>query len=788
MKSITVGIAAILALGLALPCGAQDEYWTLLEEYPSPANYALGLYYDGKLLWHVDWDSSQNIHTVYTLNPYNMQVIETFASPVTQPWGITFDGTNYWMTSHGTHGQPTAQLCKIDADSFIVDTTFTFPGYYFYGITCDTSTGNIWVASQTTAWVKWFLEFNPGTGQVVEWHHWPWTWTVGLHWFQGNLWANTYDYFYPDHTYIVDVDTWTIQNILIPPYACPEGIATNGLVWWISYWRYNHHCIQKLVPPGVTIHDIAAHTIIEPPGGILPDLSFIPIGRFVNYGSCDEEDVPFLCMIIDDSNEVVYYDSIVYEAVIQPDQIVDITYAQATLEPSTDYKVKFYSNLDIDQYRSNDSMHVYITTPTFEHDLAVLSILEPDSLEPFAAIYPLARVQNLGNLFEPVAPVQLQVRHEGTVVLNVQAPATNLSPGEIDTVAFPPFMPAEEGEYTFFFDGLLPLDSNPVNDSVTVVCLVGPTHDVAPVQVTSPPSSVSLGVISPRAIVRNLGDFDETVFNVFCTIGNSGGYLYAHLASCPPLAPGQQFEVAFPNFSFTVPDFYTVSFITMLSGDMVPENDSLGQVTQAALVLDVAPTAVLSPPPTVVPGVYNPTAIITNVGNYPAESFTVTCQADSGSQPYFLQETILDGLSPGEADTVTFAAIPFSNTQVSRLLFIADWELDQNPDNDTLVYYTQPPSGVTGGNASVTGFQVAGCFPNPFNASTCLRVHLPVESPVKVDLYSLDGRRVLSRDCGSLPAGIQTVVLEADDLPSAVYIVHLRAGKWQQSQKIALLK
>jgi hypothetical protein len=53
-----------------------QESWILLQEYESPRNYALGMYYAGKLLWHVDWDSSENIHTVYTLNPYNLEVID----------------------------------------------------------------------------------------------------------------------------------------------------------------------------------------------------------------------------------------------------------------------------------------------------------------------------------------------------------------------------------------------------------------------------------------------------------------------------------------------------------------------------------------------------------------------------------------------------------------------------------------------------------------------------------------------------------------------------------------
>lgn len=46
---------------LAVQLASSQSYWTLLQAYPSPGNYALGLYYDGKLLWHVDWDSIARI-------------------------------------------------------------------------------------------------------------------------------------------------------------------------------------------------------------------------------------------------------------------------------------------------------------------------------------------------------------------------------------------------------------------------------------------------------------------------------------------------------------------------------------------------------------------------------------------------------------------------------------------------------------------------------------------------------------------------------------------------------
>ncbi|MBU1650721.1 hypothetical protein KKA00_00760, partial [bacterium] len=77
MRKLTVILAALVFVSLV---AAQDE-WIMLEEYASPGEGARGLYYDGKVLWNVDNESE----TVFTLNPYNLEVIDIFASPVDQP-------------------------------------------------------------------------------------------------------------------------------------------------------------------------------------------------------------------------------------------------------------------------------------------------------------------------------------------------------------------------------------------------------------------------------------------------------------------------------------------------------------------------------------------------------------------------------------------------------------------------------------------------------------------------------------------------------------------------------
>jgi hypothetical protein len=768
-----------------------QESWILLQEYESPRNYALGMYYAGKLLWHVDWDSSENIHTVYTLNPYNLEVIDIIPSPIEQPWGITHDGNNFWMTSHGIHGQAQSQLAKIRADtSFTVEEIFDFDGYYFYGITCDSTTGHLWIANQTPSWVQYLLEFDPVTCEVIEWHPWPYGWTLGMQYWDGQIWANEYDYYYPDHTYIVNADSLSLFDVLIPPYACPEGIATNGVVWWISYWRWGNNVIQKLIPPGTVVHDIAAYAQIFPHTGILEELEFEPQAQFINYGSVPEIEVPFVCRIWEDSTGlVVYCDSIVYYDEIAPEEIVDITYETAFLEPNRDYTLKLYSNLLWDQHRNNDTLRVYVHTVGGIHDLAILSIIEPEDSEPLGVINPSIRVQNQGDYFEAVAPVHLEIEHPDCTVSEYDGQVLDLEPLEIDTIYFSPFNPPEVGEYVFTFDGMLPIDAVPLNDFVIMTCYIGLVHDVAPVEIISPEVYEPFQPIAPRVIVENLGDYEEEGFWVSCTVEDSDSTVYSEQGYCEPLEPGEQWQVVFYNFYPQYPANYTFNFITLLTGDEVPENDTLSAVSAVGLIYDVAPVTVIEPPEVLSPEPFTPSVTVSNQGNVPADGFYTRCRVDSGSSSLYDLQTWIPALNPDETDTAFFETITLSNSGAYRFLFITDWQLDNHPDNDTLEFWTEYPALVKGGaHLTFTDFKVEGGFPNPFNAQTSFDVYLPVATFVDLSLYNLSGRCVHHMNAGRFGWGVHRITVEAADLPSGIYIARITTEKWEESFKVVLLK
>lgn len=81
-----------------------------------------------------------------------------------------------------------------------------------------------------------------------------------------------------------------------------------------------------------------------------------------------------------------------------------------------------------------------------------------------------------------------------------------------------------------------------------------------------------------------------------------------------------------------------------------------------------------------------------------------------------------------------------------------------------------------------------GGYPNPFNASSHIRFGLPEVSEVRLSLFDLTGREVISLISGRLQAGFHSVTIQGDDLRSGMYIVRLNALGRTQSSRITYIR
>ncbi len=101
-------------------------------------------------------------------------------------------------------------------------------------------------------------------------------------------------------------------------------------------------------------------------------------------------------------------------------------------------------------------------------------------------------------------------------------------------------------------------------------------------------------------------------------------------------------------------------------------------------------------------------------------------------------------------------------------------------------------TGVLAGPPSATGYHLS-CYPNPFNPETTLRYHLPAEGEVRLDIYSVAGRRIRTLVDGRQPAGWHDVAWDGRDSASGtvaagVYLCRLEIAGDVRTRKVTLTR
>lgn len=90
--------------------------------------------------------------------------------------------------------------------------------------------------------------------------------------------------------------------------------------------------------------------------------------------------------------------------------------------------------------------------------------------------------------------------------------------------------------------------------------------------------------------------------------------------------------------------------------------------------------------------------------------------------------------------------------------------------------------------AMVQTLSLAHNSPNPFNANTAINFTLLADAHVKVDVFDLRGRHVVTLLDEPLAAGERLAVWKTEDSPSGTYVFRLEADGIQVFGKMALVK
>ena len=92
------------------------------------------------------------------------------------------------------------------------------------------------------------------------------------------------------------------------------------------------------------------------------------------------------------------------------------------------------------------------------------------------------------------------------------------------------------------------------------------------------------------------------------------------------------------------------------------------------------------------------------------------------------------------------------------------------------------------GDVAAAGVRLGQNQPNPFNPRTTISYDLPAAAPVRLAVYDARGRQVAVLADGLVPAGSHSLVFDASDLASGVYVYRLQAGNDVLTRQLTVLK
>ncbi|MCX7834981.1 MAG: T9SS type A sorting domain-containing protein [bacterium] len=85
-------------------------------------------------------------------------------------------------------------------------------------------------------------------------------------------------------------------------------------------------------------------------------------------------------------------------------------------------------------------------------------------------------------------------------------------------------------------------------------------------------------------------------------------------------------------------------------------------------------------------------------------------------------------------------------------------------------------------------FALYPAYPNPFNPSTEIRFAVPTTSDVKLAVYDVNGREIVTLVNQRLSAGFHSVSFNGSHLSSGMYLIRMNSGNFQAVQKVLLIK
>lgn len=91
-------------------------------------------------------------------------------------------------------------------------------------------------------------------------------------------------------------------------------------------------------------------------------------------------------------------------------------------------------------------------------------------------------------------------------------------------------------------------------------------------------------------------------------------------------------------------------------------------------------------------------------------------------------------------------------------------------------------------NDLITEFKLHSNYPNPFNPATNIRYELPQQSPVRIEVFDVVGRRIAMLVDATQQSGSYTVQFDGSGIASGLYLLRFQAGRFNETRQITLIK
>ena len=158
------------------------------------------------------------------------------------------------------------------------------------------------------------------------------------------------------------------------------------------------------------------------------------------------------------------------------------------------------------------------------------------------------------------------------------------------------------------------------------------------------------------------------------------------------------------------------------------------------------------------------------------------------SDPLFFRMPVEIKVSFADATDTTFKVENISNPQEYSFTYSKQpSSLVFDPYNNILLKQSTTVVGIAQ-SAGPQRFSLSQNEPNPFRESTSVKLSLPSESHVSLVIIDSSGKQVMNLLDRKFGAGVFRIEFSADGLSPGIYYLHVQAGEFTETKKIAVVK